>query len=120
MISGQKKIFVVYSTRDLYVNEKSLLRIYKDLQKFGKVFIDIIHNKSVNKQKYVLKKLDESSHIVIVDSPKIKESEWAQLEIKIAKSQNKEILGYYKPVFIKDKIEFEFTETQFSNGLNFD
>ena len=80
----------------------------KDLQKYGNVFIDLIHNNSVNKQEYVLQKLNESTHIVIVDSPKIGESKWAQLEIKIAKEQDKQILGYYKVRFLENKVEFIF------------
>lgn len=109
MIDGFKKnIFVIYTTRDFYVNKESLINIYEDLNKYGNVFIDLLHNNSVDKQEYVLEKLNESSHIVIIDSPKIHESKWAQLEIKIAKEQNKQILGYYDAKFIDNKIVFKF------------
>lgn len=104
----KKKIFVIYSTRDPYINKKSLSNIYNDLQNYGNVFIDLLHNTSVNKQEYVLKKLNESSHIVIIDSPRITESKWAQLEIKIAKEQNKQIFGYYEVKFVDNKVLLEF------------
>jgi hypothetical protein len=56
----------------------------------------------------VLQKLNESSHIVIVDSPRITESKWAQLEIKIAKEQNKQIFGYYEVKFVDNEVLLEF------------
>lgn len=104
----KKNIFVVYTTRDSYVDEEFLLNIYNDLQNYGNVFIDLIHNTSINKQEYVLEKLRTSSHIVIINTPKISESKWAQLELKIANEQKKQILGYYDVKLINNKVLFEF------------
>lgn len=103
----KKSIFVIYSIRDEYVNKKSLHKICNELKVYGNVFIDLIHNKSINKQEYVLQKLYDASCIVIVNSPKLIESKWAQLEIKIAKDQNKQILGYYEPVLIGTNYELK-------------
>jgi len=108
-MESKKKIFVIYTTIDSYINKELLLKINEDLKQYGNVFIDLIHNNSENKQEYVLQMLYESSHIVIVETPKIRESKWAQMELKIAGEQKKTILGYYtlKVIGEKPKIEFE-------------
>lgn len=102
-----KNIFVIYTTRDNFINEEFLLKIYTDLKIHGDVFIDLLHNDSINKQEYVIEKLYQSSNIVIVETPKLIESKWAQLEIKLARELKKEILGYYRPSALNDIIELQ-------------
>ncbi|MDF3029204.1 MAG: hypothetical protein K0S23_3511 [Fluviicola sp.] len=102
-----KDIFVIYTTRDHFINEELLLRIYNDLKIHGNVFIDLLHNDSMNKQEYVIEKLYKSSSIVIIETPKLIESKWAQLEIKLAIELKKEILGYYRPSAAIDLIKLQ-------------
>ena len=106
-IKNNKDIFVIYTTRDNFINEEFLLRIYNDLKILGNVFIDLLHNDSVNKQEYVIEKLHKSSSIVIIETPKLIESKWAQLEIKLAVELKKEILGYYRPITTHDIIKLQ-------------
>jgi hypothetical protein len=76
----------------------------------GDVFIDLLHNNSIDKQEYVIKKLHECSSIVIVDTPELEKSEWAKLEITIAKKEGKKILGYYKLEFFNNQPVLVFTK----------
>lgn len=111
MKSNEEKIFVIYTTRDECVNSNSLNKIYNELKKYGDVFIDILHNNSIEKQEYVIKKLHECSSIVIVDTPELEKSEWAKLELNIAKKEKKKIFGYYKLKFVNKKTELLFLKS---------
>jgi hypothetical protein len=100
-------IFLIYSTHDKFVNKESLEKMCKELELHGDVFVDLLHNNALDKQEYVLQKLFDATCIVIVNSPEIKESKWAQLEIKLAKEQNKRILGYFEPSYFENECEFK-------------
>lgn len=100
-------IFLIYSTHDKFVNKESLEKMCKELEFYGDVFVDLLHNNADDKQEYVLQKLFEASCIVIVNSPRIVESKWAQLEIKLANEQNKQILGYFEHTYFENSCEFK-------------
>lgn len=102
-----KNIFLIYSTHDKFVNKESLEKMCKELEYYGDVFVDLLHNNAQDKQEYVLQKLFEASCIVIVNSSNITESKWAQLEIKLANEQNKQIFGYFEPTYFENRCEFK-------------
>ena len=54
------KIFVSYTTRDKDITSELLNTVFFKLRKIGKVYIDLIHNDSINKQQRVLNELDTS------------------------------------------------------------
>jgi len=105
--SIKQKIFLIYTTYDKMVNKETLDKMCKELEEYGDVFVDLLHNNALNKQEYVLQKLLEATSIVLVNSPEIMGSRWAQLEIKLAKEQNKQLLGYFEPSYFENTCEFK-------------
>jgi hypothetical protein len=81
------KYFVSYTTRDKEVTKELLAVFSKQLEKSGKVFIDIIDNDSIDKQARVMEELENSDLMILVESKSIYQSEWVTLEVEKAKSK---------------------------------
>ncbi|WP_241317734.1 TIR domain-containing protein [Chryseobacterium arthrosphaerae] len=83
------KIFISYTTIDKEINIDLLLEIEKKLQKFGDIYIDLLHNdNNLEPQKNVINKLTESQLLIVINSKNIKNSEWVKIELEIAKEKN--------------------------------
>ena len=86
------KIFVSYTTKDKNVTSEFLMKVYKGLSEFETVYIDLIHNDSLDKQKRVFDELDSADQIVLIESESVYQSNWVKLELDRANKLNKEII----------------------------
>ncbi len=78
------KYFVSYTTRDKEITSDLLKQFSKELEKKGEVFIDLLHNDSIDKQSRVLKELDSSDVLILIETNSVYQSEWVVLEIEQA------------------------------------
>lgn len=81
------KIFVSYTTRDDDIQNNYLLDKYSLLSKYGDVYIDLLHNDSVEKQKRVFDELATSNLLVVIESESINDSKWVKREVKMAQEK---------------------------------
>lgn len=94
------KIFVSYTTRDSFINRKSLSIINTQLSQSYSPFIDIIHNTLVKSQRQNKVKLEiaKCDLFILIQTKSIYKSAWVKREINQAKRLNKKI----KILYIKD------------------
>lgn len=92
------KIFISYTIRDGKINRDFLNQLQQRISFNCDVYIDLIHNDSINKQERVFKELICSDFMVLIRTERIESSEWVELEILLAKELKIPI------------IEFEFDE----------
>ncbi len=92
------KIFVSYTTLGGVVKESFLNKVCDILSFEGYVYIDLIHNDSIDKQKRVMKELSSADLLFLIKTEKINDSNWVNVEINRAKE-----LGI--PI-----VEFEYEE----------
>ncbi|MFS4429307.1 TIR domain-containing protein [Chryseobacterium sp. S90] len=86
---SKRKIFISYTTIDKEINIDLLLEIEKKIQKFGDIYIDLLHNdNNLEPQKNVINKLTESQLLIVINSENIKNSKWVKIEVEIAKEKN--------------------------------
>jgi hypothetical protein len=78
------KIFVSYTLRDRILNISKLRKMESLLSQFGTPYIDLLHNKSLTPQTYVISMLEQSSVLCAYLTPGFLESEWVQLELELA------------------------------------
>ena len=78
-------IFVSYTTRDDYIEKNYLLEAEAILSKYGRVYVDLLHNDSIEKQQRVHDELLASDVLVLIRSESVRESEWVNWEIRTAK-----------------------------------
>lgn len=83
------RIFVSYTTRDNYFNKERLDDVCQLLKDYGKVYVDLLHNDSKDRQGRVEKELVLSSFVVFLITPAVSKSFWFMKEKKIALQQNK-------------------------------
>lgn len=105
------KIFISYTTRDRKVNKELLTRLNNRLSEFENVYIDLIHNDSLNKQKRVFDELESADQIILIETEKVYQSNWVKAELERAKYLKKEVvkisfselIDYLKPDINIDK-----------------
>jgi hypothetical protein len=98
MEKNKPKIFVSYTVRDGKIDKSILFKIFHQISNESEVYIDLIHNDSIDKQNRVINELYNSNLVFLIRTEQIDNSEWVIKEISLAK-----MLGI--PV-----IEFEFDE----------
>ncbi|MCD0457173.1 toll/interleukin-1 receptor domain-containing protein [Chryseobacterium sp. LC2016-27] len=86
------KYFVSYTSRDKEITSAFLNNYFHILRKDGDVFIDIIHNDSLNKQERVFNELDMCDIFILIESENVYKSEWVLLEIERASKLKKKII----------------------------
>lgn len=79
------KVFVSYTIRDDFISKDYLESIEIVVTEFGKSFIDLLHNKSNEKQEFVKRELLSSNVILLIVSKSINLSPWVMWEIEQAK-----------------------------------
>ena len=79
------RMFISYTLRDRVLNPLLLAQLESVLSQVGIPYIDILHNSSPHPQKYVMRMLSESSIFVACVTPQFYQSEWVQLEYKMAR-----------------------------------
>lgn len=82
------KIFVSYTTKDNEITIDRLKTIAYKLKYIGHIYVDLIDNDSLNKQKRVLYELDNSDMVILILSNEIFNSNWVKIEIERAKNNN--------------------------------
>jgi hypothetical protein len=80
------KIFVSYTTRDLEITTAFLRNISYQLKAYGDVFIDLLDNNSPNKQDRVIKELETSDLLLLIETKSTYLSKWVILEMDTATS----------------------------------
>lgn len=77
-------IFVSYTTRNNEVTTNSLTDFSNKINSYGKVFIDLLDNDSINKQMRVINELEKSDLLILIKSPSSLSSEWVKFELETA------------------------------------
>lgn len=91
----QPKIFVSYTTRDRIVSPDLLESVAEALSTYGMVFVDCLHNKSLNSQQRVIHELCVSTGLVLILSPGVLTSPWVKLELHVASLLRVPLIGVY-------------------------
>lgn len=86
------KYFVSYTIRDKEITSVTLHKYFHILKKCGDVFIDILHNDSLNKQDRVFQELDKCDIFIILETENVYKSEWVLIEIERAITLQKKII----------------------------
>ncbi|MBU2928223.1 TIR domain-containing protein [Winogradskyella psychrotolerans] len=86
------KFFISYTTKDKNITKDLLIQVYNELSEFENVYIDLIHNDSVNKQKRVFEELESADQIILIETESVYESNWVKVELERAKHLKKEII----------------------------
>ncbi|ATZ65160.1 toll/interleukin-1 receptor domain-containing protein [Acinetobacter bereziniae] len=86
-------IFISYTTRDVYVTKAFLKKIETFFSNYGKVYIDILHNQSEDKQHYVEEQLKNSDILFILETKSINQSDWVKRELLLARQLNIPIIS---------------------------
>ena len=63
------------------VSNSLLSEIYTILVKTYDIFIDLLHNDSIDKQARVLNELKSSQYVFVLKTPMLEESSWVDIEI---------------------------------------
>ncbi len=79
-----KTIFVSYTVRDNYLDYCQLVALESYISRFGKPYIDLLHNIDSDPQRYVIEQLEQSSLLIACITPQFFHSPWVQIELKIA------------------------------------
>jgi len=82
------KYFVSYTTRDKEVTVDLLKSLSRLLERDGDVFIDIINNDSLDKQKRVITELDDCDILVLLETENVYSSTWVSYELERAFKNN--------------------------------
>jgi len=109
------KIFLSYTTRDGLINKTFLLNLEKMFPLFSSVYIDLIHNNSLDKQKRVISELKKSDILFLIKTDDTYKSEWVNKELEIAKKINIPIyeLNYNKLI----KNDFKYINQYLSSFI---
>lgn len=81
-------IFVSYTIKDGALSTNKLRQLENLLSTFSKPYIDLLHNRSLSPQEYVLEMLKKSDAILALVTKEYFDSEWVRVEINTAISLN--------------------------------
>lgn len=102
MENSVPKIFVSYTIRDGIIDVEFLLNVERSMKGLGKLFIDLIHNDSLDKQVRVLNELVNSDIFVLLKTKETLNSEWVKKEVSIADEIEIPILEFEYELLIKE------------------
>ena len=89
------RIFLSYTTRDNYLNDKRLCDVFCILSQYGVTYIDALHNDSEDKQLRVLSELASSNIVVFLKTSSFFKSPWTLFEYEQAVEHKKKIIEIY-------------------------
>lgn len=75
-------IFVSYTTRNNEVTINLLIELSNKINSFGKIFIDLLDNNSIDKQRRIITELERSDVLILIKSPSTLHSEWVKFELE--------------------------------------
>lgn len=82
------KYFVSYTTRDNSITKDVLITLSDKIRKKIDTYIDILDNDSEDKQERVIRELENSSKVILIETDSVYKSEWVTFEISKAKELN--------------------------------
>jgi hypothetical protein len=82
------KIFVSYTTRNREITLDFLYNLDEALKEIGNPFIDLLHNKSTQRQSRVMRELETSDLLLLIDCAEVDDSGWVRIEIDRALQLN--------------------------------
>lgn len=85
MDNYKPNIFFSYTLRGKIVSKELLSKIASSFSPISNLFIDIIHNDSVDKQRRVLSELNNADILILLKTDNISSSKWVNLELSIAR-----------------------------------
>ena len=88
-------IFVSYTTRNNEVTVDSLISFSNKLNSFGRIFIDIINNDSIDKQGRIIEELEKANLLIFIKSESALDSEWVKFELNIAKKMKIPVIEFH-------------------------
>lgn len=87
-------IFISYTTINNEVTFDSLIKLSNKLKIFGRIFIDMIHNDSIDKQARVVEELEVSNLLILIKTESSLDSEWVKFELDSAKKKKIPIIEF--------------------------
>lgn len=105
MKERKSKLFISYTVRDGKVNREFLSTLESSLNSLYEVYIDMIHNDSINKQQRVMTELKTSDFLILIKTDKIDKSKWVKKEIRTARKQEIPICEFEFIDLIKNKFQ---------------
>lgn len=87
-------IFVSYTTRNNEVTINSLINFSNKISSFGKIFIDLIDNNSIDRQGRIIDELKTTELLILIKSQSILNSEWVKFELDSANKLNIPIIEF--------------------------
>lgn len=104
--SSSTRYFISYTRLDSEINKSILLEVEQVIRKYGKVYIDLIHNDNlIDPQKKVFEELEIANVLIVLYSENIFKSQWVNLEIKKAEERNIPILKFKISEILDNKFE---------------
>ncbi|PKH49210.1 hypothetical protein CXF68_00250 [Tenacibaculum sp. Bg11-29] len=85
------KYFISYTTRDKIISLDFLTSVNDMFSEYGEVYIDLLHNNSINKQQRVFEELEKCDEIILIETESVFKSDWVKIEIEKAKELQKTI-----------------------------
>ncbi|KAF2511670.1 TIR domain-containing protein [Flavobacterium arcticum] len=102
MIEGNKlKVFISYTVRDGEIDSHFLTKLNHQISEISTVYIDLIHNNSVNKQNRVVNELKKSDFIFLIRTEQTNNSKWVNKELSLARELNIPIVEFKHKELIK-------------------
>ena len=101
------------------MSNATLRRLETLVGKLGHPYIDCLHNKSLNPQRHVIERLQESSFLFACITPGFFKSEWVRLELNIAKMKRIPVIALPVKSLIENKFggkEIEYATRRLANG----
>ena len=105
------KIFVSYTTKDSYIEANYLQSVYEKVSTVGNVYIDLLHNDSIDKQNRVYKELITSDVLILIESDSVNKSYWVEWEIALAQKISIPIIKL-KPNFTSSELQIQLSSSQ--------
>lgn len=110
------KIFISYTTRNNEVTKSSLINFSNKVSSFGQVFIDLLDNNSLNKQRRIIEELEKSDILLLIKSESTFKSEWVKLELEGAKKMELPVIEFQ--ISEIENLTEEAIKERISNFLN--
>lgn len=89
------KLFVCYTMRDGELTPSLLRKVERMFMAAGHtIFIDYLNNDSEQKQERVMAELRCCDKVILLETSKVRDSEWASLELAYARKNHKEVIPY--------------------------
>ncbi len=108
-------IFVSYTTRNNEVTVESLINFSNKLNSFGKIFIDLFDNDSIDKQGRIIEELGTTNLLILIKSESTLNSEWVKFELDSAKKLKIPVIEFHIAEIdnlTRNDIEDKIQETQ--------